>query len=307
MYLSIWLSTDLPTSFSISCACQIVCTRGVLLGAVLDYTTLGCQWCSVVTSGACFAKYGKVSSPAWATPFSQTGKEGKNCLLPLPTLKSALLLQRIFLCFSSVAMSRCAELCYQQQNPKRDPSRCERLWAVSALSLVHAKGWKSRRLLEHVSAPRSAGVSAFQLLSLLGAMLQLGSSAVCGSQLQANAPEQRGEEGLHHSSRERWALGACEQHQLRSAAASPKLPLAFLKPAPRLFSWLLRSQKEREVREVQTYRNPLALGALAAFGCAIREQLLVWKHTDLSIVAGYAQNSFMLLLGNLSGNNWGRQ
>lgn len=146
---------------------------------------------------------------------------------------------------------------------------------MSAPSLAHAKGWESRRLLEHVSAPRSAGVCAFQLLSLLGAMLQLGSSAVCGSQLQANAPEQRGEEGLHHSSGERWALRACEQHQLRSAAASPKLPLAFLKPAPRLFSWLLRSQREREVREVQIYRNPLALGALAAFGCDIQEQLLV--------------------------------
>lgn len=121
---------------------------------------------------------------------------------------------------------------------------------MSALSLAQVKGWESRRLLEHVSAPRSAGVPDLQLL-LLRAILTLASSAVCGSQLQAKAPEQQREEELHRSSSSQgWALPACQQHKLRSAAASPQLPPALLKSATRFFGC---SEEEREVREVQTY------------------------------------------------------
>lgn len=117
------------------------------------------------------------------------------------------------------------------------------------------KGLDSRRLLEHVSAPRSAGVCDLQLLSLLGAMLKLRSSAVCGSQLQANAPEQQGEEGLHHSSRQGCALRACEQHTLHSAAASPKFPLAFLKSAARLFGCCAHrsSVKSERCKPIETF------------------------------------------------------
>lgn len=145
---------------------------------------------------------------------------------------------------------------------------------MSAPSLAQGKGWECRRLLEHVSALRSVRVCDLQLLSLLRAMLKLQSSAVCGSQLQASAPEQQREEGLQHRGRQGSALAACQRHKLRSAAASPKFPLAFLKSAARLFGcW--RSQKEREVGEVQTSQNPLAPRVLAAFEYNIREQLLI--------------------------------
>lgn len=177
----------------------------------------------------------------------------------------------------------CEWLCYQQQNPNRDPSRCERLWAVSALSLAEMKGLERRKLLQHVSAARRARAPDCQLLSLLRAIPKVLSSAVCSSQLQADAPEQQGEEGLHHAGRLR---ALCSQPARCTAPA--EFPPAFLKCATRLLGCC--AQRRSEKSEVETYRNLLALRVLAAF--SVIQTTVEWKHADLYIGAGDVQNSF---------------
>lgn len=105
-------------------------------------------------------------------------------------------------------------------------------------------------LLEHVSAPRSAGVWDLQPLGLLRAMLKVGSSALCGSQLQAKAPEQQQQEeeqGLHHGSGQGWALRA-------AAAASQGFHRLSRNLAPGYLAAVLA--EEHEDREMQTHRNP---------------------------------------------------
>lgn len=117
---------------------------------------------------------------------------------------------------------------------------------MSALSLAETKGLGSRRLREHLSAPRLAGASDLRLLGLLRAMPKVLSSAVCSSQLQANAPEQQGEEGLHHTSRLRAPRSERQAAQATpSAVAAAKFPLAFRKSATRLFGCWARRRNEK--------------------------------------------------------------
>jgi len=97
------------------------------------------------------------------------------------------------------------------------------------------KGLQSRRLLGDVSAPRSAGVCD---LLLLGAMLKLLSSAERGCQLGSG-----GEEGLQHRA-------ACSEPAL--GCSSSEVSSGFPEICRQVIR-LLRSPKEREVRDVRTY------------------------------------------------------
>lgn len=164
------------------------------------------------------------------------------------------------------------------------------------------KGLESRRLLEHVWAPRSAGVCDLRLLSLLRAMLKLRSWAVCGSQLQANAPESR-RRGCSTAADRAGHSQPAKPHKLRSAAASPKFPLAFLKSATRLFGCCDRRRSVKSERCNET----LWLWACWQLLEAIYGNSFLFENTLIyRLFAGYAQSSTPLL-GNLSGSNWERQ
>lgn len=61
--------------------------------------------------------------------------------------------------------------------------------------------------------------------------------------------------------------------------------------------------EEREDREMQTHQDPLALRALAAFGCLYGNS--VWlENTPIQRLLQAMHRIFMLLLRNLSDNNW---
>lgn len=228
--------------------------------------------------------------------FLPKGEGGENLPPSTPRFEKYLAVSNNFPLF----LCGCEWLCYQQQSPNRDPSRCERLWAVSALSLAEMKGLERWRLLQCVSAPRRAGAPDSQLLSLLRAIPKVLSSAVCSSQLQADAPEQQGEEGLHHTGRLR---ALCSQPARCTTAA--EFPPAFLKCATRLPGCC--AQRRSEKSEVETYHNLLALRVLAAFSVIHGNSL--WRESRLiyTEVRAMCRIPSVLLLEILKANSWVRQ
>lgn len=61
--------------------------------------------------------------------------------------------------------------------------------------------------------------------------------------------------------------------------------------------------EEREDREMQTQRDPLALRVLAAFGCLYGNSVGL-ENTPIQRLLQAMHRIFMLLLRNLSDNNW---
>lgn len=123
---------------------------------------------------------------------------------------------------------------------------------------------------------------------------------MCSSQLQADAPEQQGEEGLHHTGRLR---ALCSQPARCTTAA--EFPPAFLKCATRLPGCC--AQRRSEKSEVETYHKLLALRVLAAFSVIHGNSL--WRESRLIYreVRAMCRIPSVLLLENLKANSWVRQ
>lgn len=96
MYLSIWLSTDFPTSFSISSAYRTDSACWGLFHALFARS----RWSSVLTYGVFLGSVKRVSWSGWATPFppkaSPKGKGGWETAPSSPHFEECLVVPRTF-------------------------------------------------------------------------------------------------------------------------------------------------------------------------------------------------------------------